>query len=162
MNIKNIINNYEIELQKKEEEQKKEFEEKKQQRVFNGRAIERCIRSIIEPVFEKAKLELHQLDHPCNVDLILRKDEQTGIEQTIAIGIKLTTKITKGSKLSLQDSYLTYEGNFNCQELTKKYFIAEMRKPPDESSPMSLHKITTDLVEDDIEKFLEQVFVVTR
>jgi len=159
MNIKNIINNYEIESQKKEKEQKKEFEEKKQQRVFNGKAIGKCIKSIIEPVFEKAKLELHQLDRPCNVDLILRKDEQTGIKQAIAIGIKLTNKITKGSISSFEGSYLIYEGDFNCQELIKKYFITERCQPPNESAPISIHRITTDLIEDDIEKFLEQVFV---
>lgn len=156
MDVKGIVANYETALKKQEEKAQSEIEKKKQQRLFNGEAVEKCIKTIIEPLFEKTRAEFNQLKYSCDVDLIFRKDTYTNTEQLIALGIKLSAKTIKGKK-SFNDSYLIYEGSFDCQELTKKCYLSE-DGPAIKSEPISMNRLTAEMVEEDIEDFLKQVF----
>ncbi len=154
MNIDHIIDEFERGVKAREAQQAAEAEKRRQQRSMNAEAAEECIRTVVAPILERAAMQIRRRGYACDVEFISRKDAIGGNDREMNTGIRM---IVNNVYMPGSRHHLRYEGGFDAPEM----FKAEGHNAPEKKSPpMAISRLTGAAIEEDLERFLCQVFSV--
>lgn len=161
VDVSRIIGEYKQALQDKEWARQKELAQEKQRRLNNAEAVGLCIRTVVEPLFERVKQQVIENGFFCDIELVSKKDSKFGLSEKIfAIEIKLLANAKPSVGCSTRYSSLQYAGGFEAQEMVRSEWLCDSGKPPQSFPALALSRITSTLVEQDLDSFLRKVFTV--
>ncbi len=107
---------------------------------------------------EGVKEQILSNDYPCEIEFLSKRGSDTGKDtRTFVMGIKIKTHNEPGVLRGVV-SHLQYEGSFDIQEIFKTVWISGQEKPSEKYQPVAIARLTTELLERDLEDFLQKVF----
>jgi hypothetical protein len=159
MNTKQILTDYEAEKLKREQAWQQRQAEEKLRRELNAKKVEEHFRDIVKPVLEGVAHDIKTSGYGCSVETVMKKDDghRDGVERAYALCLRLSTTTDKGRMANLEWK-LKYETDFGS--LTVYLSTDTVRASTNREFGRDISQLTTEVVQEQVEKFLKQVFTV--
>ena len=161
MDIKQILDDYEDAKKQKEAGEKERLESERLRRQLNAEKVELHLQSVVEPVFNAAKTQLHARGYGCEVEFTSRADSNfPSSKRTFALALKLKTGRDSEATSKLLTSSLEFRGDFDS--VTVSVEVTGSFEKPRRTGPMVLDDLTREKVEQQLDAFLRAVFTARR
>jgi hypothetical protein len=129
-----------------------------QRLLINGRAIERRIATLIEPLLVSAGEQLRALGYSTEVTRVTRKPSPHSPEWTVcAIEVKLWSTASPDA-VGRFGNRLEYRGEFEFQSLARTIMIRD-RTVEHTTTPIALNAVTAETVKADVLRFFNLAVV---
>lgn len=162
MDISKTINSYEEKKEKKASDADKEKADRIKRHRLNAEATIGHIKKVIKPVLQYAASKITERGYLAEVADISRPDH-AAMPNDVQFAISIQMKASKdeaGIKSYADFSILRYDGDFESQTLEKSVVFFNQANAPRKDSPRRLNDVTKEVVEKDVESFIEEIFTV--